>query len=73
MPQMPILPGSIAYLAETAPPGFECTCRDGGFDSVRVRVAGELDLSTAPLLERMLRGAGRQARLDLVRGPSQAA
>ncbi len=63
MPHTSVLPRSIAYLAEAPTPGFECTCRAGGFDSVWVRVAGELDLCSASLLEQALRGAERHARM----------
>ncbi|MDQ6804670.1 MAG: STAS domain-containing protein [Actinomycetota bacterium] len=63
MPQTAGLPSSSPYPAEAAPPGFQCACSPGGSGSVRVRVAGELDLSTAPLLEQTLRRAERRARL----------
>ena len=66
MPKTTDFPASSRYLPNAAPPGFQCTCSDGGFDSVRVRVAGELDLATAPLLEQTLRCAEGRARMVLL-------
>jgi anti-anti-sigma factor len=57
-----ILPASLAYLAK-APFGLECTWRDAGFDQVWVRLAGELDMATAALLEQTLRRAELRARM----------
>lgn len=42
---------------------FACSCTDGGLDSAWVHVAGELDMATAPELERTLRGARSHAHL----------
>jgi anti-sigma B factor antagonist len=47
----------------TAPPAFASSWTNGGLDAARVRVAGELDIATAPQLERTLREAQLQARL----------
>jgi anti-sigma B factor antagonist len=47
---------------------FRCTLRDGGLDAAWVRVAGDLDIATAPQLERTLCEAESRARrvvLDL--------
>jgi anti-sigma B factor antagonist len=49
-------------------PVFECTWSDGGVDAASVRVAGELDIATAPALERTLLESEARARrvvLDL--------
>jgi anti-sigma B factor antagonist len=68
------MPGALTLLDSTAsrpglvPGAFECICRDAGLDSVRVRVGGELDIATSPLLEHTLRNAelhARQVVLDL--------
>ncbi len=42
---------------------FTCSCTDGGLDSAWVHVAGELDMATAPELERTLRRAHSHAHL----------
>lgn len=55
---------SVASLA----PRFDCTLRDGGVDAAWMRVTGELDLVTAPILARALSQAEENARrvvLDL--------
>ena len=44
-------------------PAFVCTCRDAGRDAVWVRAEGELDIATAPRIERTLRRAELRARL----------
>jgi anti-sigma B factor antagonist len=49
---------------EKAAPGFVCTSRNAGVGAAWVRVAGELDLATAPRLEQTLRQA--QGRVGLV-------
>ena len=45
------------------PPVFVCELRDAGVGAGWVHVAGELDIDTAPRLERMLRGAELRSRL----------
>ena len=42
-------------------PEFRCTLRDGGRDVAWVRVTGELDIATAPILEQTLRAAEQHA------------
>jgi anti-sigma B factor antagonist len=42
---------------------FSCTFEEGGPDAAWVRLAGEVDLATAPQLEQTLREAQRSARL----------
>ena len=42
-------------------PGFGCTLRGGGGDVAWVRVSGELDIATAPILEQTLRAAEQRA------------
>lgn len=62
-----VLPSPAVHEA-AAPPEFRCTLRDGGRDAAWVRVNGELDIATAPILDQTLRRAEQQARrivLDL--------
>jgi anti-sigma B factor antagonist len=56
----------IAGHADAASPAFVCSCTDGGLDAAWVHVAGELDLVTAPELERTLHATQQQARLVLL-------
>ena len=68
MPHTTQFPGSPASHEAAVPPGFRCTLRDGGLDVAWVRVTGELDIATAPILEQTLRRAEGQTRpivLDL--------
>ena len=54
--------------ADVPPPAFTCTRGADGFGSVSVHPSGELDLATAPLLDKTLREAqldGRVVVLDL--------
>lgn len=54
--------------APARPPQFACTLRDGGLDVAWVRLAGELDLASAPELTQALAQAEDRARrvvLDL--------
>lgn len=46
-----------------SPSSFACSCTDGGLNGAWVHVAGELDMATAPELERTLGGVRSQARL----------
>jgi anti-anti-sigma factor len=57
-------PDSIVGRAGHVPPRFVCSCTDSGLEAASVRAAGELDIATAPELERTLREA--QPRADLV-------
>jgi anti-anti-sigma factor len=57
-----IRPHPIAR-TKTAAPAFACSCTDGGLDAAWVHVTGELDIGTAPQLERKLREAQLQAHL----------
>ena len=59
MPQ----PDSIAARADVLAPPFHCSIVNGGVDAAWVHVAGELDIATAPQLDRTLRAARLQARL----------
>jgi anti-anti-sigma factor len=63
MPRNRVSPESIAGQAHALAPGFECSWRDGGLNAAWVHLAGELDVDTTPLLERMLRDPHSQARL----------
>ena len=68
MPHTKQAPRSPASHDAAVPPGFGCTLRDGGRDVAWVRVTGELDIATAPILEQTLRRAEQRARrivLDL--------
>jgi anti-sigma B factor antagonist len=58
-----VLPDSIGGCADALPPAFVCSWTGGGMDAGWVHVAGELDIATAPQLERTLREAQLQAHL----------
>jgi anti-anti-sigma factor len=53
-------------LGRVPPPAFGCTLTEGGPDAAWVRVAGELDIDTAPQLEQTLRKADVRARLIVI-------
>jgi anti-anti-sigma factor len=63
MPDAHVLFDSIAGRADAPPPAFSCSRTNRGRDAVSVCAAGELDIATAPKLERALRDAQSQARL----------
>ena len=68
MPQTLVSSGSTVRRAASAFPRFDCTLRDGGVDAAWVRVTGELDLATAPILAQALSRAEERAQrvvLDL--------
>jgi anti-sigma B factor antagonist len=66
MPQSLAFPLSPVHHAVAAPSALACTLRHGGLDAAWVRVAGELDIATAPQLEATLRQAeARAARVVL--------
>jgi anti-anti-sigma factor len=46
--------------------GFACTATHGGLDAAWVNVVGELDIETAPELERTLRESGELAHLTVL-------
>ena len=48
------------------PPVFVCTATHGGLDAAWVNVVGELDIVTAPQLERTLRESQRLAHLTVL-------
>src|SRR5450432_2023644 len=59
---------STAIRAEAIPGNFVCSWRHHGMNAARVDVAGEVDIATAPDLERALLAAearGRSVVLDL--------
>lgn len=63
-----VLSESTASPLDAATPVFGYTLRHGGLDAAWIRVAGELDIATAPRLEQTLRRAEIRARrvvLDL--------
>ena len=53
---------SLDSIADRAP-GFVCSCTDGALHAAWVHIAGELDIATAPQLERTLRETQQDARL----------
>jgi anti-anti-sigma factor len=61
-----VLPDSIGGCADALPPAFVCSWTGGGRDAGWVHVAGELDIATAPQLERTLRETQQTARLVLL-------
>ena len=48
------------------PPVFACTATHGGLDAAWVNVTGDLDITTAPELERTLRNSQRLAHLTVL-------
>jgi anti-anti-sigma factor len=62
MPQASVVtsPTACRYLAASS---FSCSWREGGSGTAWVRIAGEVDLATSPLLEQTLREAQCHARL----------
>jgi anti-sigma B factor antagonist len=68
MPTQLVFSESIVGPMGGDPSGFRCTLRQSGRDAAWVRVTGELDIATAPHLEKTLREAELRARrvvLDL--------
>jgi anti-sigma B factor antagonist len=63
MPSTLVPPDSVAGRRRGAPPPFECSWTSGGLDAGWVRVAGALDIATAPKLARTLREPGLQTHL----------
>jgi anti-anti-sigma factor len=63
MPQELVLAQSIEQRADASPPVFRYSWSDEAPDAAWVRLAGELDIATAPRLERMLREPPLQARV----------
>lgn len=61
MPDTLILPDSIAAHANS--PAFTSSSTDGGLNAAWVAITGELDLASAPQLERTLSAPQLQARL----------
>jgi anti-anti-sigma factor len=66
MPRTKDLSDSSPQPARVVEPAFGCTLGDGGRGAALVRVAGELDVATAPRLTRMLGQATRRARIVVV-------
>ena len=54
MPQTMEFSSSTSRRAASLLPRFDCTLTDGGLDAAWVRVTGELDLATAPILAQAL-------------------
>ena len=48
------------------PPDFACTATHGGLDAAWINVVGELDIATAPELERTLRESQQLAHLTVL-------
>jgi anti-anti-sigma factor len=58
------MPHTDPILART--PVFSCTASHGGLDAAWVNVVGELDITTAPELERTLRESQLRAHLTVL-------
>ena len=56
-----VVPLAPANHEVAVPPEFRCTLRDGGLDVAWVRVTGESDIATAPILKQTLRRAEQRA------------
>jgi anti-anti-sigma factor len=56
----------IRARADARPIPFACTATHGGLDAAWLYVAGELDITTAPELERTLRESQRLAHLTVL-------
>ena len=56
----------IPARADARPPAFGCTASHGGLDAAWVYVVGELDIATAPELERTLRESQQRAHLTVL-------
>jgi anti-sigma B factor antagonist len=56
----------ILARADTLPTDFACTATHGGLDAAWVYVAGELDIATAPELERTLHESRQLAHLTVL-------
>jgi anti-anti-sigma factor len=56
----------ILARAELRPVAFTCTATHGGLDAAWVYVAGELDMTTAPQLERTLHDSQQRAHLTVL-------
>jgi anti-anti-sigma factor len=63
MPHALISPHPDGGDADAPSSAFVCSCTDGALDTAWVRVAGALDVATAPQLERTLRESQLQAQL----------
>jgi anti-anti-sigma factor len=63
MPDVLVLPDSIARPADVLPPMFGCSWRDGGLDAGWVHLAGEVDIATTPQPQSTLRQSQLHARL----------
>jgi hypothetical protein len=68
MPDVLVLPDSIARPADVLPPMFGCSWRDGGLDAGWVHLAGEVDIATTPQLQSTLRQSQLHARLVVLTG-----
>ena len=62
------MPHTDQILARVAarPPAFACTATHGGLDAAWVNVVGELDIATAPELERTLHESEQLAHLTVL-------
>lgn len=63
MPHKLVAPDSIAGSADASPSTFVCSWSSGGLDAGWVRVAGELDIASAPVLDKALREPQLQTHL----------
>jgi anti-anti-sigma factor len=62
--QVPLDP--LGGRAQLVSPAFVCSASDGDGDAAWIHVGGELDIATAPQLERTLRDPQLQARVVLL-------
>jgi anti-anti-sigma factor len=63
MPDEPVPLDSILGNADASPSTFVCSWSSGGLDAGWIRVAGELDIASAPVLEQTLREPRLQTHL----------
>lgn len=63
MPPKLVLAHSIGRRADAPPPTLQCSWTNDGRDAAWVRLTGELDMATAPRLDRLLREPGLHARV----------
>ena len=66
MPRQPLLSNAPRFQRRARPPTFSCSHFSGGLDAAWVHVAGELDISTTPILESKLADLEPQTRLVVV-------
>ena len=58
-----LVPPDSVGRTEAGSPSLRCSCTDSGLEATWVHAAGELDMATAPTLERTLRDACSRAHV----------